>query len=425
MFMADPGLKWFEVSDFWHAGPSQREKVMDDTESSTVKLLKTLCATPSHVDHATDRPQNEQALAAFILGYLKDFPWLEAVADEIPGDRYNIFATDVPEEHIELLILSHLDTAGPLEGWSHSIGASHDGRFYGAGVANTKGAMVALLEAMHRAGPTKGVGYLFYSDAEYGMLGMDHFLHMHPSVSPRIALSTGGPSASLLTGCRGVLEFQISMRGVGAHVSRQDLGCNAIEALNHVMIGLARFCDQQQNNTPWHTTFNLAAMKGGALELASSNSSPAARYSTSDKIPDQAWAHVVIFPGSPKLNRTALESQIRYLMESFNAPRRDHVRAAITDLRFLQDRNGYSATEQDLKDLVECFNDVHQDRRTPANAFGYTDAAQLSVERNTSVGCVAPLKGNERAADEFVDLVGINAYRQACARLLSRFSARL
>lgn len=394
------------------------------SHDSVIALTHELCSIPSHVDLNTQPPQTEEALARHIEGLLRQNPWLHTTLQEIQPGRFNVLAADCAPEEIQLLIIGHLDTVPMSTGWTKEPGTIQEGRYYNLGAGDTKGGIAAALDAIPKAGPTKGVGYLFYCDEEYHFLGMTDFLQRYPEIKPPSALSVCGTPESMMIGCRGLIELEITLRGVSGHASRQSLGCNAVQTLQLLIQDLEAYCSifsEETGSTP--TSFNLAAFTGGSSlsQVPKTDNGPPEVITPANKIPDLAWGLIDIRPGSPKITALGLRRQIELWLESFNVNRSEETRARIERLHFTHEFNAYASSLYDMTEIVRSFEPVHKNRSSKAENYGYMDAAELAAQRGTALACIAPTKGKDHAPDEYVDLNSLITYRDACVNLLGYF----
>lgn len=133
---------------------------------------------------------------------------------------------------VRLLLNAHIDTVPANTGYSHPPHqlVERDGRLFGLGSADTKGAIAAILEALRLARaagrPVDGVAVLFSGDEESGGVCMRDFLR-----SPRgreLAADGARAIACEPTGLRvgrrhrGIVSVSFSTTSPGGHSSRAD-----------------------------------------------------------------------------------------------------------------------------------------------------------------------------------------------------------
>ena len=135
-----------------------------------------------------------------------------------------------------LLLNGHLDTVGvagmdrPLEPWVE------DGRLYGRGAYDMKGAVAAILLAAAQATNLRGdLIVTAVADEELASVGTEAVLER---VRADAAIVVEPTELQLAVAHRGFICFEIETHGVAAHGSRPDLGVDAIAKMGHVLVAL-------------------------------------------------------------------------------------------------------------------------------------------------------------------------------------------
>ena len=135
-----------------------------------------------------------------------------------------------------LLLNGHLDTVGvagmdrPHQPWVEN------GRLYGRGSYDMKGAIAAILVAVVDAPELKGdLIVTAVADEEFGSIGTQAVLER---VHADAAIVVEPTELQLAVAHRGFVSFEIETQGVAAHGSRPDLGVDAIARMGHVLVAL-------------------------------------------------------------------------------------------------------------------------------------------------------------------------------------------
>lgn len=193
------------------------------------------------VNPAIDDGPGESAFATAVHDDLVAMG-LDVVRDTVTsGGRDNIVAVlDGNPDGPVVMYHAHLDTVG-FSGKAFAEPMVLDGMVYGRGSCDTKGSVVAMLEAlrllsdvpMHERATIMFVGGI---DEEVGGTGartlIERFSHIDMAI-------IGEPtSLELTTAHKGVLRFDIATIGTPAHSSRPELGHNAINAMARVLDAL-------------------------------------------------------------------------------------------------------------------------------------------------------------------------------------------
>lgn len=408
--------------------------MMDIENSSAFALLRTLCGIPSyHGRNTKEEYVDERAMAEFVVAYLLDIPWLSGQVEAITVNRingiYNVFASDCRPEDMKLLIAGHIDTVRPSLGWKQELDSVVGSKYFNLGAIDAKSGLAAALDAIKKAGPTQGVGYLFYGDEEYDFKGIDAFLKTHPEIKPKSALSLCGGHGKALVGCRGCLEMQIEIKGVAGHASNSDNGVNAILELAYVIAGLeSHISDMGIGDSTTFAAFvpsslNVGGIVGGSFDDRDGISGrPKVSY-TPNKIADSAWCVIDIRPGEPAVTQEMVTKWVIEQVEFSNAGRTSgHKIHAVITTNF--DRKPYYSGVAALQPLLNVFRSVHNSAVEDTGRFGYLDLAELAAQRGTALLCLTPAGGNQHKPDEYVDLASFAAYCDACVALLKRYNPK-
>ncbi len=374
--------------------------------------------------------QGEEAIALHIAERLRAYPWLivsvDAVCDEegtmIPG-FFNVFACDGNPADVQFLVVGHIDTVTPTQGWAVEEFSVREGRYHALGAADARGGIAACLDAIGKAGPTRGVGYLFYGDEEVNFVGMQDFVRRHADVKPAFGLSVCGGKAEAYLGWRGCLEIEFLVKGVSGHASRQKTGANAAEAMVFVLDAVRTACLKQP--TRMETAVNLAAIHVGSFDAVTfdvislgTRDVPAMK-NIANKIPNVGWALMDVRSGDQHVNAAFFVSVAQEAMAAWNRDRT--VQAELTThVNF--EMPAYEADREATKWLFDVFEPVHRGRVKDPASTGFIDVTLLSDAHKTQFMCLAPAGGNEHGADEYVDVVGLSSYRDCLVTLLKRSS---
>lgn len=176
-----------------------------------------------------------------------------------------IQATARPSAPVQIILTGHYDTVFPA-GTFETIRDLGDGRINGPGLADMKGGLCVMLEALQafEAGPSKDrLGYrvVLTPDEEIGNLGSAAAIESaardgaHIGMTFEPAMDTGAMSG----GRKGSAVYDAVFRGIAAHAGRSKAdGRSAIEA---AALFTARI--ESLNNVRAGVTFNVGAIDGG------------------------------------------------------------------------------------------------------------------------------------------------------------------
>ena len=218
---------------------------VDDAAEAVVDLCARLVAAPS-----VNPPGDTRQVADVVVRELADHgldselvaadPSMPSVVAELDSGR--------PGPHLVLNV--HLDTMEPgdLSAWTVPVWemTRHDGRLYGLGMGNMKGAVAAMLTAYrllaeHRSSWSGRVTLTAVSDeCVFGDHGAAHLLASRPDqvVGDALVCGEGPGMMRLALAEKGVAWFEVSTAGDGGHASRAQRGTTAPARLAAALVAL-------------------------------------------------------------------------------------------------------------------------------------------------------------------------------------------
>ncbi len=166
-----------------------------------------------------------------------------------------------------LILYSHIDVV-PAEGWDAFKPRVENGRIYGRGAADMKGAIVALLVALD-AVKGKALRYdtsaIITTDEEIGqseqLLYLTRFLK---PVSGAAVFSLDSSFGYVTTANLGVLQMDIRVTGRSVHSGLSHLGENAVEKANLVvqaLLSTKQRITERRSETDVHPSTGLTKME--------------------------------------------------------------------------------------------------------------------------------------------------------------------
>jgi acetylornithine deacetylase len=166
------------------------------------------------------------------------------------------------------IINAHVDTVPANAGWSRDPWTPHvtNGRLYGLGSADTKGAIAATLVALEAVGTPRDVGVLFSGDEEAGSNVMHVFLASAHAHGVREAIVCEPTARTAGVAHRGVLAQYTTFTGRGGHSSKADTMPKPIVELSKVAVALDALAVARLHDGPpgmTGTCLNVSALRGG------------------------------------------------------------------------------------------------------------------------------------------------------------------
>jgi|tagenome__1003787_1003787.scaffolds.fasta_scaffold20895515_3 acetylornithine deacetylase len=193
-----------------------------------------------------------------------------------------------------LLLNAHLDTVGTEAMKAPFDARVEDGRLYGRGSYDMKGALAAAMVAAADARDADLRGDVIVTavaDEELGSLGTEAILE-HARADAAIVCEP--TELQVAVAHRGFAGFEIETHGVAAHGSRPDLGVDAIARMGHVLVALEELGSQLQAG-PRHPLVGSASLHASLIEGGQELSSYPARCRVTGErrtLPGEALADV-------------------------------------------------------------------------------------------------------------------------------------
>ncbi len=231
-----------------------------DIREHLVSLTKDLILIPS----SASRPDDIERCAAFIKNYVKtlvDVNIIEHRHNKIPS----LVALPKKVAKPEVLLVSHLDVVSheDVEVYNPEI---TDGRIYGAGSGDMKGALAVMLELFsnfHRSHPGISLGLAVTSDEEQGGSSGVGYLFDEVGIRCGTAIVPDGGSLNEITIAeKGVIHLHLICLGHSSHAARPWLADNPLEKLLERVASLKRyFFALKHDRDHWYPTCTLTRVE--------------------------------------------------------------------------------------------------------------------------------------------------------------------
>ena len=196
--------------------------------------------------------------------------------EALPG-RPNVLVTAAGTGGGRTLLLNgHLDTVG-VAGMDEPFAASlRDGRLFGRGAYDMKGALAAALIAAARVREEKLPGDVVVAcviDEEFASVGTERLLRAFTADGAIVCEPT---DERVCVAHKGFAGFEAETAGRAAHGSRPDLGIDAITAMGPVLMRLAELAARLEKDTK-HELLGSASIHASLIEGGQEYSSYPAR----------------------------------------------------------------------------------------------------------------------------------------------------
>jgi len=188
-----------------------------------------------------DAPSPREAeISAFVEGWLRE-RGIETERREFAPGRFNVVATAHGSGNRRLLIDAHMDTV-PTEKMEIEpcSGEVREGRLYGRGACDNKGALAAAMWALSELAegpsPCATVQLLASGDEEGSFGGIHDWVASGPGADA--AVVGEATELRLVTASRGALRLKIRALGKAVHTCTPELGVNAITHMCRVITAI-------------------------------------------------------------------------------------------------------------------------------------------------------------------------------------------
>lgn len=218
---------------------------MRDRREAVLEAAEALVARPSE-----NPPGEEAAVAEWLFDRLESsaVPFeVETTAIE-PG-RPNVVARIGDPDRGTVLLTGHTDVVpADSENWTTPPYKPEvrDGRLYGRGTADMKGALAAMIVGTERyveqAEESGEVVLAFAVDEEYGGRGTQALVE--GGLDADIAVVGEPTDLDVCTAIKGVSRYEVTITGEGCHSGMPDKGRDAIRALSALLDRIAALDDE-------------------------------------------------------------------------------------------------------------------------------------------------------------------------------------
>jgi acetylornithine deacetylase/succinyl-diaminopimelate desuccinylase-like protein len=234
-------------------------------EGAVAELAASLVETESVNPGLAADGSGERAVAGIVAEWSRA-AGLEVEIDEALPGRPNVMATATGSGGGRTLLLNgHLDTVG-VTGMEHPFVADvRDGRLYGRGAYDMKGALAAALVAAAWAREENLAGDVVVAcviDEELASAGTERLV---ASRSADAAIVCEPTDERLCVAHKGFVGFEVETRGRAAHGSRPDLGVDAIAAMGPVLTRLQELADRLERR-PGHPLLGAGSIHASLIE---------------------------------------------------------------------------------------------------------------------------------------------------------------
>jgi acetylornithine deacetylase len=242
--------------------PSSRRAFSALPDPALAELAAQLVAVDSVNPGLIAGASGERELAFFVRD------WCEQRGLEVelvpPSDRPSVIAVARGSGGGRSLLLNaHLDTVGVAGMDAPHEPRIEDGRLYGRGAYDMKGALAAILDAAAHASGLRGdVIVTAVADEELASIGTEAVLGR---VRADAAIVVEPTELRVAVAHKGFVGFEFETHGVAAHGSRPHLGVDAIAKMGPVLVAL-KALDERLQSGPSHSLVGPGSLHASLIE---------------------------------------------------------------------------------------------------------------------------------------------------------------
>ena len=185
----------------------------------------------------------------------EQLPSLTLLGSTLP--RVNVLARWGAGDGPKINVHCHYDVVPPGAGWSFEPfkGVIREGRLYGRGASDMKGALAASLVVAKalkdlRVRPWGHLIFSFTPDEETGGRAGAEFLLVNGYLKPDMTIIPEPSEVyNIWNAHKGAIWMKVVLHGRAAHASRPKEGVNAFEAMVHVVSALMKAKEQLESKT--------------------------------------------------------------------------------------------------------------------------------------------------------------------------------
>jgi len=352
-----------------------------------VQLTKDLVAIPSVSDDAAGRT----AVIDFITRYCQNLPGVQLVRHESNGFPSLVVAFD--DQPAKALVLNaHVDV---VPGRSEQFEPfERDGRIYGRGTQDMKGAaaaMLVLLKTLAEQGERPNVAWQFVTDEEIG--GEDGVAHLLRQGYTADFFIAGEPTdLRIVNRAKGILWINVQQSGNPAHGSRPWDGDNPLVPIAD---GLRKLLERYPIPATeiWRTTVTPSALHSGDAH---------------NRVPVDALLKLDI----RRVPDESADDILRFVQECFPAAHIDasHCGSALET----------QPEDQHVSKLAQAIEAVTNDRvQFYGEHFG--SDARFYSEVGVPAVCFGPVGAGLHSHEEWVDIGSLEIFYQVLQQLVQQY----
>lgn len=246
--------------------PKKQEKRGEIDKEAVISLTKKFVKI-----NTSNPPGNEWRLAELIAGLLRQIGFKVELVEFASG-RPNVVAS-LGSGKKTLILSGHMDTVPVGSGWKYDpfSGTVKDGKIFGRGATDMKGALVSMIEAvasLRREGwkPNGCLKLIFTVNEEMGdneEIGMRALLKKMKGNKDSLVIIGDTTNFDIVVTEKGILWLELVSYGKEAHASMPWTGVNALENLIKVLYHIQNLKIEGNNKLLGKSTIAVTMLNAG------------------------------------------------------------------------------------------------------------------------------------------------------------------
>lgn len=378
------------------------------------EALEELIRIPSINPDLVPGANGERRIAEAIAARLRRTPGIEVELQDAGRGRLNVIAVAGTGSGRTLLLNGHTDTVGVAGMEVPFEPRISNGRLYGRGAIDMKGAlagMITLLEAAARSGNFPGrLIATFVVDEEYASIGTQAICREIERWHPDAALVLEDTDLNICRAHKGFIWAEIVTQGRAAHGSSYKIGVDAISHMGRVLVELERL-EQELVGRPPHPMLGPASLHASLISGGQELSS----------YPEECRLQIErrTLPGE---SGEQVRAEFQAILDRLSAADPDFSATLTMGL----ERAPFEVAEDE--EIVHVLAGAIEAERGQAPEFlgagGWMDSALLSVA-GVPTAIFGPSGEGSHALEEWIELDALAAFTRILARVAEDFcSAR-
>lgn len=169
----------------------------------------------------------------------------------------NLVISNTLEKNLDIIFCGHIDIV-PAESYEFY---EDEENIYGRGTIDMKGGVSVMLELFNTVSTNKKIALFITSDEEIGGMCVEKLLKIYKA--SLAIIPDGGNNFNLIYEEKGLLQLELSLKGISSHSSQPFNGENAIVNLYNVYQELLKIYPLPKSSNEYITSINLSMFEGG------------------------------------------------------------------------------------------------------------------------------------------------------------------